>query len=273
MKVFISADLEGITGVVHEEHVMRDGREHDRARKLMTQEVNAAVEGAVEAGATEILVNDSHGTMRNIIPEELHEAAELITGSPKPLSMMQGINGTFNAAFFIGYHSMASAFPSVLGHTYYGRVVYNVKINNRLMGETGINAAVAGYYNVPVLLVTGDEAVTKEAAELLGRVETVAVKRAVGRYAAQCLTPSKARRKIKEAAHNALKKADEFKPFKLKPPITFEIEFINVGMTEMALLIPGVKQLASRTVTYTSNDLLEAFKAFNAMIMLAGINP
>jgi D-amino peptidase len=120
--------------------------------------------------------------------------------------MMQGINDTFNAAFFIGYHSMASAFPSVLGHTYYGRVVYNMKINNRVMGETGINAALAGYYNVPVALVSGDDAVTREATELLGRVETVTVKKAVGRYAAQCLTPNNARKKIKEAAYNAMKK-------------------------------------------------------------------
>lgn len=146
--------------------------------------------------------------------------------------MTQGINETFNAAFVIGYHSMASVFPSVLGHTYRGRVVYNAKINNRLMGETGINAVLAGYYNVPVVLVIGDEAVAKEAAELLGHVETVAVKKAVGRYAAQCLTPNKARIKIKEAAYDALKKIDKCKPFNLKQPITFEIEFIDVGVTK-----------------------------------------
>jgi len=272
MKLFISADLEGVAGVVHEEHVMRDGREHDRARKLMTQEVNAAIEGSLEAGATEIVVNDSHGTMRNIIPEELHEAAELITGSPKPLSMMQGIDKSFDAAFFVGYHAMASSFPSVLGHTYFGRVVYNLKVNNKTMGETGINAAVAGYYNVPIVLVTGDETVTREAEELLGKVEAVAVKKAIGRYAAQCLTPVKARKLIKKAAARTLKKIDKFAPFKLKPPITLEIDFVNAGMTEMAMIIPGVKQVASRTVSYTSNDLIDAFKAFRAIITLAGVN-
>jgi D-amino peptidase len=272
MKVFISADMEGVAGVVHEEHVMRDGKEHERARKLMTLEVNAAVEGALDAGAKVIVVNDSHGTMRNIIPEELHEAAELVTGSPKPLSMMQGIDKTFDAAFFIGYHAMASGFPTVMGHTYHGRVIYNVKVNNKIMGETGINAAVAGYYSVPVVLVTGDETVTKEAAEILGKVETVAVKKAFGRYAAQCLSPKKARKLIKEAAFKSLKNIGKFKPFKLKPPITFEIDFVNTGMTEIALLIPGVKQLASRTVAYTSNDLIEAFKTFRAVTTLAGTN-
>lgn len=272
MKVFISADLEGVAGVVHGEHVMRDGKEHDRARKLMTQEVNAAVEGALEAGATEIIVNDSHGTMRNIIPEELHEAAELITGSPKPLSMMQGIDGTFDAVLFIGYHAMPSSFPSIMGHTYYGRVVYNLRVNNKIMGETGVNAAVAGYFNVPVVLVTGDETVTREARELLGRVETVAVKKAVGRYAAQCLTPAKARGLIKETVSKALKNIQEYKPFRLEPPITFEIDLMDTGMTEMALLIPGVKQISSRTVAYTSNDLIEVFKAFRAIITLASVN-
>jgi len=271
MKIFISADLEGIAGVVHEEHVARDGREHERARRLMTQEVNAAIEGALMAGAKEIVVNDSHGTMRNIIPEELNENAVLITGSPKPLSMMQGIDETFNAAFFIGYHAMASGFPTILGHTYHGRVVYNLRVNTRTMGETGINAAVAGYYNVPVVLVTGDETVTKEAIDFLGKIETVSVKKAVGRYAAQTLTPLQARKLIKEAAAKTFKNLKKTKPFKLKPPVTFEVDFVNTGMTEMALLIPEVKQIASRTISYTSNDLLTAFKAFKAIIMLAGL--
>lgn len=271
MKVFISADLEGIAGVVHEEHVAREGKEHERARKFMTQEVNAAIEGALKAGATEIVVNDSHGTMRNIIPEELNESATLITGSSKPLSMMQGIDNTFNAAFFIGYHAMASAIPSILGHTYYGRVVYNLKINNRVTGETGLNAAIAGYYDVPVALVTGDETVTKEAKDFLGKVETVAVKKAVGRYAAQSLTPNAARKLIKEAAFKALRRINQYKPFKIKPPVTFEIDLINTGMTENALLIPEVKQLGSRTVAYTSKDLITAFKTFQAIILLASL--
>lgn len=271
MKIFISADLEGIAGIVHEEHVSREGKEHERARKLMTQEVNAAIEGALTAGAKEIVVNDSHGTMRNIIPEELNENAVLVTGSPKPLSMMQGIDETFDAVFFIGYHAMASGFPTILGHTYHGRVVYNLRVNNRVMGETGINAAVAGYYNVPVVLVTGDETITKEATDFLGKIETVAVKKAVGRYAAQTLTPPQAKKLIKEAATKALKNLKKTKPFKLKPPITLEVDFVNTGMTEMALLIPEVKQIASRTISYRSNDLITAFKTFKAITMLAGL--
>jgi len=272
VKVFISADLEGVAGVVHGEHTLRDGKEHERARRLMTHEVNAAIEGALEAGATNILVNDSHGTMRNIIPEELHEAAELITGSPKPLSMMQGIDNTFNAALFTGYHARRGAYIGVLEHTYHGRVVSDVSINGKPMGETGINAAVAGYFNVPVVLVTGDQAVTEEARSLLSNVETVTVKEGVGRFAAKCANPMKARGLIKEGATNALKRLNEFKPFKIKPPIELDIVFIHTGMSEMAELVPGAKRVDGRTLSFVSNDYLEVFKAGYAMITLAGTN-
>jgi len=264
--------MEGVAGVVHGEHTLREGREHDRARKLMTHEVNAAVEGALEAGATIVLVNDSHGTMRNIIPEELHEAAELITGTPKPLSMMQGIDPTFNAAFFLGYHARRGAYSGVLEHTYHGGVISDVLINEQPVGETGINAGVAGYFKVPVALVTGDHVVTEEALLLLGKVETVRVKEGVGRFAARCLSPTKARKLIKEGAVRALKRLDEFKPFKIKTPIKIDVTFIHTGMTEMAELIPGTRRVDGRTVSFVSDDYLQAFKALRAMITLAGTN-
>lgn len=272
MNVFISADLEGIACVVHGEHVRRDGKEHERARELMTEEVNAAVEGALEASAEKIVVNDSHGTMKNIIPEKLHEKAQLITGTPKPLGMMQGIDPTFHAAFFIGYHTMPSTFPGIMGHAYHGRVVFNISVNGRQIGELGLNAAIAGYFGVPVALVTGDNAVAEEAKKFRGNIKTVIVKKAIGRYAAQCLVPSKARKLIKEGAVEALKSVTKFKPFRIEPPIRFEITFMHTGMTEMAELIPKVKRLDDRTLTYTSDDLIEAFKTFRAMIALAGTN-
>jgi len=273
MKVFISADLEGVAGVVHGEHTQRDGKEHERARKLMTQEVNAAIEGVLEAnkGAV-VVVNDSHGTMRNILPEELHEAAELITGSPKPLSMMQGIDSSFDVAFFLGYHARRGTYSGVLEHTYHGGVVSDVIINDKPLGETGINAALAGYFKVPVALITGDRAVTEEARSVLGRVETVKVKEGVGRYAARCISPAKARILIKEGASKALKNLKQFKPFKINPPIKLEVGFNNTGMTEMAELMPGAKRIDGRTVSFVSHDYLEAFKALRTMITLAGTN-
>jgi len=270
MRVFISADMEGISGITDAEHVRRDGKEHELARKLMTGEVNAAIEGAFEAGAKRVVVNDSHATMKNLIPEELHEDAELVTGAPKPLFMMEGIDSSFNAVFFVGYHGMRGSYPSILEHTYSSRVVYNLSINNQPMGETGINAAIAGYYNVPVALVTGDRKLAEEAKTILGKVETVVVKEAVGRTAACCLSPAKARQIIKQGSIRALKRVDKLKPFKIKPPINFEVVFINPGMAEVAELVPGAKRVDSRTVSFTSKDLIETYKAFVAMITLAG---
>jgi len=264
--------MEGVAGIVHGEHTLRDGKEHERARKLMTYEVNAAIEGALQAGATNILVNDSHGTMRNIIPEELHEAAELITGSPKPLSMMQGIDPSFDAALFIGYHARRGSYTGVLEHTYHGGIISDVLVNGKPMGETGINAALAGYFKVPVILVTGDSVVTEEARSILGLVEIVAVKQGVGRFAARCVSPSRARALIKKGVTRALKNVHKFKPFRVKPPIKIEVSFIHTGMTEMAELLPGAKRINGRTVSFVSNDYLEAFKAIRAMITLAGAN-
>jgi len=271
MKVFISADMEGVAGIVHGEHTLREGKEHERARKLMTHEVNAAIEGVLEATKrATVVVNDSHGTMRNILPEELHEAAELITGSPKPLSMMQGIDSSFDAAFFTGYHARRGTYSGVLEHTYHGGVVSDIKINGKPMGETGINAALAGYFKVPVALVTGDRTVTEEALSVLGKVETVKVKEGVGRYAARCVSPARARLLIKEGASKALKNMKRFKPFKINAPIKVNVTFINTGMTEMAELLPGAKRVNGRTVSFASDDYLKAFKALRAMITLAG---
>ena len=270
MKVFISADMEGVSGVTHAEHVLRKGKEHERARKLMTGEVNAAVEGALEAGAKKVVVNDSHHTMRNIIPEELHREAELITGSPKPLSMMEGLDSSFNAAFFIGYHGKRGSYPAILEHTYSGGVVYDILINGISMGETEINSAIAGYYNVPVALVSGDKKLVEEARTLLGNVETVIVKEAIGRTAARCLSPIKARELMKKSAVKALRKVDKLKPFKIKPPINLTVFFVNTGMAEIAELVPGTKRIDGRTVSFSSKDLIEVYKTFRAMIMLAG---
>jgi D-amino peptidase len=263
--------MEGISGVVSHEHVSYEGKEYKRARRLMTGEVNVAVEGILKACKPEaIVVNDSHGTMRNIIIEELNENAELITGSPKPLEMMQGIDASFDAAFFIGYHAMRGAYPSIMEHTFHGRVVFDVLINGERVGETAINAAVAGVYGVPVALVTGDRTVTEEAKTFLGNVQTVAVKEAVGRNAAKCLPLAKARALIRDASFKAVKGVDKFKPFKFKPPIKLDVVFVNTGMAELAEFLPGSKRVDGRTVSYKAKDFLEVHKAFVAMFTLAG---
>lgn len=266
--------MEGIAGVVSPEHTRIEGKEHERARRLMTGEVNAAIEGVLKACKPEgIVVNDSHATMCNIIPEELNEAVELITGSPKPLAMMQGIDESFDAVFFIGYHAMRGSYPSVLEHTFHGRVVFDILINKQRVGETAINAAIAGVYDVPVALVAGDRAVTEEARMFLGNVETVAVKEAIGRYAAKCLTPARARTAIRDAAFKAVKHVSKFKPLKIKSPTKLDIVFVNTGMAEIAELVPGTKRVDGRTVSYTSKSFLEVHKALLAMTTLAGTTP
>lgn len=270
MKVYISADLEGVAGVTHAEHTMRDGKEHERARLLMTEEVNAAVTGAIEAGATEIVVNDSHGTMRNIIPEKLHRDAYLISGTPKPLSMMEGIDETFDAAMFVGYHAAYGTQNAVLDHTYAGRVVSRAVINGMELGETGINAAVAGYFGVPLVMVSGDTAVARQARDLVPGIVTVAVKEAIGRYAARSLHPEKAQALIKEAAKKALAGLGSIGCFEVHPPVRLELHVNNTGMADVAELIPGVERIGPRAIRFVADDYLTVFKAMRAAITLAG---
>ncbi len=266
MKVYVSCDMEGISGVVAGKQTGGSGEEYKRAQKLMTAEVNAAIEGAVSGGASEILVNDSHGNMRNILIEELNPSAQLISGSPKPLSMMQGIDSSFDAAFLIGYHAQAGTAYSVLDHSYSG-IVYQVSLNGRPLGETGLNAALAGYFGVPVVLVSGDKLLVEEATALLGTVEGVAVKESYGRYAAKCLVPEAARALIREAAQKALSKGG--KPFVVEPPITLKVDFTSSAHLDMVELIPGAKRTGGRRIEFVHDDYLIVFKVWRAMLKLA----
>ncbi|HHY75654.1 MAG TPA: M55 family metallopeptidase [Firmicutes bacterium] len=270
MKVFISCDIEGVSGVVVAgPQTSPEGKDYGRARDLMTGEVNAAIRGALKAGATEIVVNDSHGPMTNILIEKIHPAATLITGSPKPLSMMQGIDRGFDAAIFVGYHAKMGE-VGILSHTYAGVSVANIWVNDIPVGETGINAGVAGYFGVPVVLVTGDDVVAEEAKSLLPHVHTAVVKWAITRTAARCLPPEKACETIEEATYRALTSLDKAKPWLPEPPVTFKIEFKDSGQACSAGLMPYTKMVDGRTLTFTAEDYLTAFKGLRAMIALAG---
>jgi|Deesub1362B_J571_1020462.scaffolds.fasta_scaffold00444_7 D-amino peptidase len=261
LKVFISIDMEGICGVINWEDVSRDGRDYNLFRKLMTEEANAAIEGALEAGATEIVVRDSHGSARNILPELLNPEAKLIRDwSGGPLQMMEGIDKTFDAVIFIGYHARAGTPDAILEHTMSGRI-YDLKLNGKVIPEAGLNAAIAGYFGVPVVLVAGDLAITKQAKKLLGEVETVAVKEGIGE-AAKMLHPKKARELIKKKTIFALKNLKKYKPFKLDPPYTMEITFTNEENARRVSFIPGAKRIGPRSVSFTSNDFMEVLKFF-----------
>ena len=274
MRVYISVDMEGVAGVVHEDQTdpidPRHAGEYNRFRRLMTAEANAAIEGALAAGADRIVVNDSHWRMMNLPADELHPAAELISGSPKALSMMEGIEEGFDAALCVGYHAMGGTAHAIIDHTYTSRV-HEARLNGRPVGELGINAALAGTYGVPVALVSGDQALAAEARAWLGpSVETVVVKHAVGRFAARSVSPAEACRRIREGVTTALGRPHA--PFRLSSPIRLEVEFALTQMADMAELAPGSTREGGRTVSYTADDYREVFRAWRALYNLAGVD-
>jgi D-amino peptidase len=270
LKVFISVDMEGISGIVHGDQTTTGTAEYAAGRKWMAQDVNAAVEGALEAGATEVVVNDSHGSMRNIDPDDLHPRAILISGSPKPLSMMQGIDASFAVCLLIGYHAKAGTEDAILDHTISGSVVRAIRVNGVELPELGLNAAIAGYYGVPVVLVSGDTAVCRQAGEVLGKdVVTVAVKEAYGRLAAKLVPMGEARRMIKAGVKDALGKLGRVKPFKIAPPYNFELGYHVSAQADMAAMLTEVKRVDARTVAFTADDFILGFRKLRALIALA----
>ncbi len=270
LKVFISVDMEGISGIVHGDQVSPGTAEYASGRAWMVADVNAAVHGALAAGATEIVVNDSHGSMRNIDPAAIHPQATLISGSPKPLSMMQGIDASFQACVFIGYHARAGTEDAILDHTISGSVVRAIRVNGVEMPELGLNAAIAGYYGVPVVLVSGDTAVCRQATEVLGKdVVTVAVKEAIGRQAAKLVPLSKTQNLIQAGVKEALEKMGAAKPYKPAAPYRFELDYHVSAQADMGEMIPGVKRTGARTLAFTADDYLEGFRTLRAMISIA----
>jgi D-amino peptidase len=273
MRVYISVDMEGVAGVVHEDQTdpvdPRHAGEYNRFRRLMTAEANAAIEGALAAGAGKVLVNDSHWLMRNLLAEELNPAAELLSGGPKVRSMVEGVDSGVDVALFVGYHARAGTAHAIIDHTYTDSV-YEVRLNGRPVGELAINAALAGTWDVPVALVSGDQALAAEARELLGHaVETVVVKEAVGRFAARSVAPAEACRRIREGTIAALGRRHV--PFRLPGPIRLEVDFTRTQMADMAELCPGAMRTAGRTVAFTHDDYREVFRAWRVLYNLANV--
>lgn len=270
MKVFISADIEGVAGIVDWDQCRPEGgAAWQEGRELLTAEVNAAIEGALEAGAHAIVVNDSHGLMRTLLPRELHPAARLIQGRHKPLYMLEGIDRSFDAAFFVGYHGAAGARHAVLNHTYNP---YATRVNGQTADETLVNALVLGAFGVPVALITGDEHTVAVAKGLFGeQVHGAVTKRSITRTAADSLHPSAAHACIRAAAQQALspERVAALHPFELPPPYRFELDLLTSVMADRAELMPGVERVADRTVAYTTDDVLTAYRAYQAMMFLS----
>ena len=266
MKVFLSSDMEGTAGVVDWDQCVGDGPEAAAGRALLLAEVNAAIEGAVAGGATEIVVNDSHYKMRNLPAGALAGGASYISGSHKPLYMMQGLDGSFDAVLFVSYHGSVGA-PAGLSHTYNPGAVMEARLGGVVTGEAGINALVAAHYKVPVVLVTGDRCACEETAALIPGVHTAVVKEHVSRLAARSLHPDRACALIRNKAHLAIEGAAKAAP----PPVgsaPLEVSVRTTDIAEAASWVRGVERTGPRELRFVGEDPLAVYRSFCAAILL-----
>jgi len=269
MKIYLSTDFEGTSGIVAWEQAIEGNPEYAHGRALLTAEVNAAIEGAREGGATEIVVNDAHHNMRNLRADELVGEATLISGRHKPLYMMEGLDSSFDGVFFVSYHGSIGAPAAILSHTYNPHTIHAVRVNGHIAGESALNALVAAHYKVPILLVSGDEVTVEEAAWFAPAAERITVKEGIGRFAATNLHPQVARRLIGEGAARAVaRRRDGASLPAFDLPARLEIEFLTADMAEVALAIAGVSRPAARTVVMDDDDMLSLYKRFVAIILL-----
>ncbi len=266
MKVYISIDTEGISGIVAWEQVMPGTAEYETGMELVLGELNAAIEGAISAGATELVVNDAHAAMRNFGPSRLAGNAEYVSGRHKPLYMMQGLDSTFDAALLVGYHGSAGT-SSVLSHTYNPDVIYEARLNGQVTGEAGINALVAQAYGVPMVLITGDAQTGEELRRFVPQVIAVQTKVSISRFAASNLHPEAVRQRIHTAA-NALRNAAGADQNPISVPARLDLTFMTEDMAEMATWISGVHRTDSRVARLEDDDPLDLYRRFVAVLRL-----
>jgi D-amino peptidase len=271
VKLLIAVDMEGISGVTGWNHVLPDREEYARGRKWMTADVNAAVEGAVQAGVEDIIVTDGHWDGNNIQIEDLSPKASLINGTPSPLSMVQGVESGVDAAVFIGYHARAGTQNAILDHTWSSSRVFNMRLNGELAGEIAFNAAVCGHFHVPVIAISGDQSACAEAALLIPGIYTARVKKANGRMNAECLPLNTAHSLISEKVKAAVQNYKKLLPYKLSNPVTVSIEFYRSDMADWASELPGSIRKDARIVEFTAQDVITANKGFRSMVGLAQV--
>jgi D-amino peptidase len=267
VKVFLSSDIEGTAGIVDWGQVLGSG-EYEMGRRLLQDEVNAAIDGAVDAGAGEIVVNDSHWTMQNLLPAELHAGASYISGKHKPLYMMEGLDESFDAVFFVAYHGSISAETAILSHTYNPFTIYDVKLNGTVVGESAINALVALHHRVPVALITGDDTTVVEAEPFMPGIEGVVVKRSISRFAAHSLHPQEARRLIRAGAARAVSGLSALRPPSISLPARLDVTLLTADMAEMATWVGGVERTDVRAVRIENDDPLALYRRFVTVVAL-----
>jgi D-amino peptidase len=260
VNVFVSCDMEGATGIVHPDQLLNKGYDYARARKFLTGDVAAACAGALAAGATRVVVCDGHGSMRNLLLEDLPAEVEVVVGpaSSRTLCQCEGLDETFDAVLLVGYHARNGAPGAVLPHTWIGSLVHEITVNGEVFGETALNAALAGHFGVPVVMVSGDEALVREARELLPEVEAVATKSATGRASAICRTPAWTGPAIRAAAEKALRRRRRPRPFTVKTPVVVSVGFHDVRMADRAMKRPLLERTGPRTVAFSRPDFAAA---------------
>lgn len=259
-KIYISADMEGLAGAVTMAQLGPGGFEYEKYRKIYTAEVNAAIDAAFKAGATEILVSDSHGNGQGLLVDQLNQNVQLVRSWPRPLGMMQGIDDTFDGVFLIGYHASATSMTGIRAHTMSSAHLASVKVNGVSMSEASFNSAIAGHFDVPILMISGDKAATNEAATLIGGVEEAIVKWPYGFHSGKTLLPEAANAVIAEKAEKAMAKISTSKPYKLSGPIELDVTFQRYQPSELLAYLSIVERIDARTVRFIGKDMVEVSK-------------
>jgi D-amino peptidase len=266
LKIYISADMEGVVGAVSGEQLDPEGFEYEHFRDLMTAEVNAAIEAAREAGATEILVSDSHGNGQNLLLEKLPDDVMVVRSWPRPLVMMEGIDETFDGAIFLGYHTGTTNKRGVRAHTMSSANLTAVRLNGIPVPEAGLNAAIAGHFGVPVIMISGDDATVEEAQSLLGEVEGAVVKWALSFHSARTLTPETAYEVIRGKVKAAIGRLGDFEPYRLETPIELKVSLKHYRPVELLGYLPMVERVDSHTVRFVGKDMVEVSKFLEFML-------
>lgn len=273
-KVLISVDMEGITGVVTGDQLGPTGWEYARFREFMTNEALAAVEGAKEAGASEVLVVDAHGNGQNLLIERFPPDVRIVRSWPRPLMMMQGIDSTFGAVVFIGYHSATTNPRGVRAHTISSGTFAAVMLNGAPMAESGINAAIAGHFGVPVVAISGDEAAVAEAQQLVSGVEGAIVKRSISFHSANTLTPQAGAALVKERVKAGLAKRATIRPHVVRGPLRLDITFKNYTPAEIVAYLPGIQRVDAHTIRFSARDIIEVSRFIEFLVTYqAGLTP
>ncbi len=266
LKIYISADMEGVAGAVTEQQLGPAGFEYQRFREFMTQEVNAAIDAALESGATEVVVSDSHGNAQNLLIEKLPKNVMIIRGFPRPLMMMQGIDETFAGVIFIGYHSSTTNQEGVRAHTISSARLADVRLNGRSMPEGGINAAIAGHFNVPVIMISGDDAAVAEVRSVVGDIEGAVVKWNYGFHSAKTMTPQAACDLIGAKVRAAMRRIASFKPYKLATPIRLDVRFKNYRPSELLSYLSIVERTDAHSIRFTGKDMVETSRFISFIV-------